>query len=169
MVWRATAVALALIGCNADGKGGEFADCDADGLSGIGQATVDGIDWTASDGTWMEAGSAVQINFQSGIDISLNLRGTRSQSGASVADAVAGDAFPVVVDLSGVDGSGSVFDQRNAPKSYASSQPGGEGSLSILERDESALIVCFDFDAVDANGVIMTVRDGKGRVANLQP
>jgi len=160
-------IAVVLLGC-AEGKDGDFADCDADGLSGIGQATVDGIEWTASDGTWMEAGSAVQINFQSGIGISLNLRGTRSQAGAGVADSVAEDAFPVVIDLSGVDGSGSVFDQRHSPKSYASSQPGGEGSMSILERDGSALIVCFDFDAVDASGVIMTVRDGKGRVTNLQ-
>ena len=165
---KAMWIAVVLLGC-ADGKGGEFADCDADGLSGVGQATVDGIEWTASDGTWMEAGSAVQVNFQSGIDISLNLRGTRSQSGAAVADAVAEDAFPVVIDLGGVDGSGSIFDQRHSPKSYASSQPGGEGSMSILERDGSALILCFDFDAVDASGVIMTVRGGKGRVTNLEP
>ena len=31
------------IGCG-EGKGGEIADCDADGLAGIAQATVDGME-----------------------------------------------------------------------------------------------------------------------------
>ena len=154
---------VGLVGC-AEGKGGEFAECDADGLVGVGEATVDGIDWTASVGTWMEAGSAVQLNLQGSIDIGMSLRGTRSQSGQSVADAVSEGGFPIVVDLAGEDGSGSVMDQRNGLDSFASSQPGGSGSMSILEQNDTALIVCFDFDAVNADGVIMEVRGGKAEV-----
>ena len=156
-------LAVVLFGC-AEGKGGEFAECDADGLPGVGEASVDGIDWTTSVATWMEAGSAVQFNLQGSIDIGMSLRGTRSQSGASVADAVGDRAFPIVVDLAGEDGSGSVMDQRNGLDSFASSQPGGSGSMSILEQRDSALIVCFDFDAVNADGVIMEVRGGKAEV-----
>jgi len=156
-------VLVCAVGC-AQGNGGELADCDADDLSGMGQAEVDGLDWSISDGTWSEAGSSVQFNFESDLDISMNLRGIRSGSGDSVADLVANGSFPFVVDLSGEDGSGSIMDQRNGLDSYASSQPGGSGSMSVLGRDGAALTVCFGFDAVNADGVIMQVRNGQAEV-----
>ena len=81
-----------------------------------------------------------------------------------MADAVTEGRFPIVVDLAGEDGSGSVMDQRNGLDSFASSQPGGSGSMSILDQNDTSLIVCFDFDAVNADGVIMEVRGGKAEV-----
>ena len=151
-------------GCAAGGKGGEFADCDADGLSGMASADVDGIDWTASDGSWMEAGSSIQINLESDIGLNLNLRAIRSSSGDSIADLVSSGALPVVVDLAGEDGSGSIMDQRTGLDSYASSQPGGSGSMSLLSLEGSTLTACFNFDAVNSDGVIMQVRDGKVQI-----
>ena len=160
-------VMVLAVGC-AKGNGGELADCDADDLSGMGQADVDGLDWSIADGTWSEAGSSIQFNFESDLGISMNLRGIRSASGDAAADLVASGSFPFVVDLSGEDGSGSIMDQRNGLDSYASSQPGGSGSMSVLGRDGSALTVCFSFDAVNADGVIMQVRDGQAEVSAQQ-
>lgn len=148
------------IGCG-EGKGGEIADCDADGLAGIAQATVDGMEWSASGGSWSEAGSSIQINLESTLGVSMNLRAIRSESGASVADLMGEGSFPFVVDLAGEDGSGSVMDQRTGMDSFASSQPGGWGSMSILGLQGSTLTACFQFDAINSGGVIMEIRDGK--------
>lgn len=151
-------------GCAGSDGSGELASCDADGLTGISTARVDGRDWAGSGGTWMETGSSIQITIESASKLNLTLRGIRNSHGDSVAEAVSAGDFPVVVDLEGEDGTGSIMDLRNQADSYGSGQPGGAGMMSILGLEGSTLTACFSFDAVNNDSEIMTVDDGKVQI-----
>jgi hypothetical protein len=153
-----------LTGCAESGGGGELASCDAEGLSGIASASVDGREWAGSGGTWMETGSSIQITIESASKLNLTLRGIRNSNGDSVAEAVGAGNFPVVVDLGGEDGTGSIMDLRNQADSYGSGQPGGSGTMSILGLEGSTLTACFSFDAVNNDAEIMSVDDGKVQI-----
>jgi hypothetical protein len=159
MVWFGLAM-----GCAGSDGGGELASCDADGLSALASASVDGREWAGSGGTWMETGSSIQITIESASDLNLTLRGIRNSNGDSVAEAVSAGNFPVVVDLDGEDGSGSIMDLRNQADSYGSGQPGGSGMMSILGVEGGILTACFFFSAVNNDSVIMTVADGKVQI-----
>ena len=160
MVWFGLAM-----GCAESGGGGELASCDADGLSTLASASVDGREWAGSGGSWMETGSStIQITIESASDLNLTLRGIRNSNGDSVAEAVNAGNFPVVVDLDGEDGSGSIMDLRNQADAYGSGQPGGSGMMSILGVESGVLTACFFFSAVNNDSVIMTVADGKVQI-----
>lgn len=159
MVWFAL-----VMGCAGSDGDGELASCDADGLTGVATGIVDGREWAGSGGTWMETGTSIQITIESASKLNLTLRGIRNSNGDSVAEAVGAGNFPVVVDLDGEDGSGSIMDLRNQADSYGSGQPGGSGMMSILGMDGSALTACFSFSAVNNDSQIMTVTDGKVQI-----
>ncbi|MGB0640460.1 MAG: hypothetical protein ACPGTU_14065 [Myxococcota bacterium] len=158
------AVLTALVGCAPEDGNGDAVSCSISGLSGIANANINGSDWAGSGGSWSEAGSTIQITIESDVGFTLTLRGTKDSQGDSVADRVNDDALPVTIDLSGADGSGGVMDQRNGLAAYATNQPGGSGSLSILELTDGTLSACFAFDAVNDAGFIMEVRDGMVKI-----
>jgi hypothetical protein len=153
-----------LLGCAAKDGDGDTVSCSISGLSGVANATIDGQAWAGNGGTWREAGSAIQIDIESVIDLTITLRGTKDSNGDSIADRVSDGSLPVTIDLSGADGHGGVRDQRNGLDSYATNQPGGSGTLSILDVSGNTLSACFEFDAVSSGGVIMQVRDGKVKI-----
>ena len=155
---------MALSGCAPEEGDGDAVSCSISGLSGIANANIDGAAWAGSGGSWSEAGSTIQITIESDVGFTMTLRGTKDSQGDSVADRVNDDLLPVTIDLGGADGSGGVMDQRNGLDAYATNQPGGMGTLSILELSDGTLSACFEFDAVNEAGVIMEVRDGKVKI-----
>jgi hypothetical protein len=153
-----------VVGCAPEDGDRDAVSCSISGLSGIANATIDGAAWAGNGGSWNEAGSTIQITIESDVGFTMTLRGTKDSQGDPVAGRVNDDSLPVTIDLSGADGSGGVMDQRNGLDAYATNQPGGMGTFSILELADGTLSACFEFDAVNDAGVIMEVRDGKVKI-----
>jgi len=154
-------VVLALLaGCAESDEDGDGM-CSIQGLTGVGSASLDGMDWAASGGSWNPTGGGIQIVLQSAIDVGMTIRATRDESGVDVMDLIEEVAFPIEVSLTGDDGTGNIRDARNQPVSYASGEPGGSGSLSILGVDGATMSACFSFVALSDQSVMMEVTNGK--------
>ena len=148
---------VTLSGCASDTD----VSCTVAGGDSQATATIDGSEWAADGGSWAVAGSAIQINLESAVKLVVTLRGSRDEFGDDVADLVIDREFPLDIDLGGADGHGGVQDLRNGLDGYASNQPGGSGSMTIADQDGDTLFACFEFVAINNEGVMMEVRDGK--------
>jgi hypothetical protein len=154
-------VVLALLaGCTESDDDGDGL-CSIQGLTGVGSATLDGMDWAANGGSWNPTGGGIQIVLESAIDVGMTIRATRDESGVDVMDLIEDAAFPIVVSLTGDDGTGNIRDARNQQVSYASGEPGGSGSLSILSVSGATMAACFSFVALSEQSVMMEVTNGK--------
>ena len=157
-----TALAVA---CSPNGKGLGDANCTAEGLAGLGTATMDGDTWEADSGSWNTTGSGVQIVLQfDRPDRSMTVRGSRDEDGIDIADRIDAGEFPINVSLSGEDGTGNVRDGR-MNSSYASTD--ASGNLSILSVEGNVMTACFSFVAVNDDSQMMEVTEGKAEVEEL--
>jgi hypothetical protein len=108
----------------------------------------------------------MQVSLESAVSLTLGIRGTIDAAGEPVAELMESGAFPIVVDLGDSDGHGGVTDLRNGIDAYASTQPGGSGSLTIAGLNDGVLTACFEYVAANDEGVVMEVRDGKVRIGD---
>ncbi len=154
-----------LLGCGAKEDTAGIEDCQVGDLSGAGQAKFDGNGWAASDGVWMESGTNITINLESDTNQNININAKKGADGTDVQTLISESQFPIVIDLSGDDGFGSVMDLRNGLDGYESSNPGGSGTFVIAGVDGDTLTGCFEFDAVSAQTqVVIEVREGQVKI-----
>ena len=148
---------VTLSGCASDTD----VSCTVAGGDSQATATIDGSAWASNGGSWSVMGSAIFISLESAVDLVVDLRGLYDEAGDSVADLVTDREFPIDVDLGGADGNGGVKDFRNEMDIYTSNKPGGSGTMTIADQDGDTLFACFEFVAINNDGVMMEVRDGK--------
>jgi hypothetical protein len=139
----------------------EKATCVVGDLDAVATATIDGSDWASSGGTWLESGSAIQVSLESAVDLVVSLRASTDASGETVADRVAREDFPILVDLGDSHGHGGIQDMRNGLDAFTSTLPGGSGLMTISGLEGDTLSACFEFVAVNDEGLMMEVSDGK--------
>jgi len=167
MKWMLGALALLATGCDAIGKNADEASCTIEGLSGVASATMEGDQWSASDGTWNRTGPGVQIILQfPETERSVTIRGNRDESGVDLVDKIDAGEFPINISLGGEDGTGSVLDSR-FNTSYASNKPGGSGNMSILDVQGTVMSACFSFVAATDDGERIEVIEGMAEVDEL--
>jgi hypothetical protein len=165
MKWRMTTFFVLAVGCGATDDSGS-AECSIDGLTDLASATMDGDTWPSNHSTnlWNRTGSGIQITLQfAETQRAMTIRGNHGSNGVSIVEGIDSGEFPINVSLDGADGTGSIIDSRFG-EVYASNQPGGSGSLTILDVQGSTMSACFSFVAANDDGVLMEVSNGMAEV-----
>ncbi len=167
MKWLLGLLVVCTAGCGILGDDAGAAECSIDGLTEMATVTMDGDTWSSDGGSWNRTADGIQINlpFQE-TERTMTVRGSRDQGGADIVDQIDAEEFPIIVSLGGEDGTGQVMDSR-FQSSYASNQPGGSGSLSILDVQGSTMSACFSFVAATDDGELMEVTEGMVEVDEL--
>jgi hypothetical protein len=149
-------LSLSLYGC-----GGE---CRAptELLGGTLEGSLDGVAWSASDATWAEAGSAVQINHTMVDDHMLSIVLNSASDTQAVLDLLAAEALPFEVLLGEGDAGGWAV-VYTPGGSYSTGNASG-GSLTIADRDGDQLLGCLHFEAATNDGESIVFEDGLFRV-----
>jgi len=156
---------LGFMGCSE--KSESDASCTVGDIDGyVAMADVGGTQWAGDNGAWTWTGDGLQIVLDESVGFSMTLRLNKTSSGDTIRDAVDNDDLPALVSISGADGTASVMQNRNGLVSYGTNQPGGGGELWLLAHDGNEVEACFLFDAVSDNGDVLSVADGRVRVAD---
>jgi hypothetical protein len=161
MLW-AIAGLLGVVGCASD------SGCEADALEdGAVLADLDGEAWEGGGASFLWGADGVQVNTVRTNGWMLTLKLESTIDGATLREAMEGDALPVEVALSEDGLSGWLMAYPESGGSYTSKNEMG-GSITITSLSEAALSVCFDAVVQAGDGEQIDISSGQMRAPSME-